>query len=51
MDVVLESKFASRLQPHQCEGIIFLYKCLMGFQPYVALNESDEQITYGCILA
>ncbi|CAH8573186.1 unnamed protein product [Schistosoma haematobium] len=51
VDVVLESKFASRLQPHQCEGIIFLYKCLMGFQPYVALNESDERITYGCILA
>ncbi|KAH9583762.1 DNA repair and recombination protein rad54b, variant 2 [Schistosoma haematobium] len=51
VDVVLESKFASRLQPHQCEGIIFLYKCLMGFQPYVALNESDAQITYGCILA
>ncbi|CAH8604256.1 unnamed protein product [Schistosoma rodhaini] len=51
VDVVLESKFASRLQPHQCEGIIFLYKCLMGFQPYVALNESDAQSTYGCILA
>ncbi|CAH8544078.1 unnamed protein product [Heterobilharzia americana] len=51
VDVILESKFASRLQSHQREGVIFLYKCLMGFQPYVAVNESISRNVYGCILA
>ncbi|KAH8870168.1 DNA repair and recombination protein RAD54B [Schistosoma japonicum] len=51
VDVVLESKFASRLHPHQREGIIFLYKCLMGFQPYVGLDDSTSHSIHGCILA
>ncbi|KAK4470124.1 hypothetical protein MN116_005708 [Schistosoma mekongi] len=51
VDVVLESKFASRLHPHQREGIIFLYKCLMGYQPYVGLDDSTPHSTHGCILA
>ncbi|CAH8858496.1 unnamed protein product [Trichobilharzia szidati] len=51
VDVALESKFASRLQPHQRDGVIFLYKCLMGYQPYVAINDSITGNIYGCILA
>ncbi|KAF7241694.1 hypothetical protein EG68_11288 [Paragonimus skrjabini miyazakii] len=33
-DVVLESQFAKRLRPHQKEGIIFLYECVMGFRSH-----------------
>lgn len=32
VDVVLEPQFARRLLPHQRDGVVFLYECVMGFR-------------------
>ncbi|KAF5397654.1 hypothetical protein PHET_08719, partial [Paragonimus heterotremus] len=62
-DVVLESQFAKRLRPHQREGIVFLYECVMGFRSHrlpgqvsCLLSASDfdsptNTPVCGCILA
>ena len=32
VDVVVDPHLASQLRPHQQEGIVFLYECVMGFR-------------------
>ncbi|CAH8522300.1 unnamed protein product [Dicrocoelium dendriticum] len=32
VDVILEPQFACRLLPHQKDGVVFLYECVMGFR-------------------
>lgn len=59
VDVILDAKFTARLQAHQCEGVKFIYKCLMGFQTdldgfdrFKTGNLMNKSINvYGCILA
>ncbi|KAF6780286.1 hypothetical protein AHF37_00272 [Paragonimus kellicotti] len=62
-DVALESQFARRLRPHQREGIIFLYECVMGFRSHRLSGRASCSLSaydfdsptgnpvYGCILA
>ncbi|TGZ63222.1 hypothetical protein CRM22_007045 [Opisthorchis felineus] len=63
MDVALDPRFTSRLRPHQKEGVVFLYQCIMGFlskslpsNPLSSvLSDTHEPVgngpIYGCILA
>ena len=32
MDVVVDPHLASLLRPHQQEGVVFLYECVLGFR-------------------
>ncbi|XP_060068607.1 DNA repair and recombination protein RAD54B-like [Ylistrum balloti] len=34
VDVVVDPHIASHLRPHQREGVIFLYECIMGFRDF-----------------
>ncbi|XP_050390959.1 DNA repair and recombination protein RAD54B [Patella vulgata] len=34
VDVVVDPYLTSQLRPHQREGVLFMYKCVMGFQDY-----------------
>ncbi|KAG5451677.1 DNA repair and recombination protein rad54b [Clonorchis sinensis] len=63
MDVALDPRFTSRLRPHQKEGLVFLYQCIMGFSSKSlpsnplssVLSDTHEPVEngpiYGCILA
>ncbi|OON19538.1 protein, SNF2 family, partial [Opisthorchis viverrini] len=63
MDVALDPRFTSRLRPHQKEGLVFLYQCIMGFSSKAlpsnslssVLSDTYEPVEngpiYGCILA
>jgi DNA repair and recombination protein RAD54B len=32
IDVVVDPYLAAHLRPHQREGVVFLYECVMGFR-------------------
>lgn len=34
VDVVVDPYLASKLRPHQREGVIFLYECVMGMRAF-----------------
>ena len=34
VDVVVDPYIANRLRPHQKDGVVFLYECVMGFRGY-----------------
>ncbi len=34
MDVVVDPHLSSLLRPHQREGVVFLYQCIMGMKGY-----------------
>ncbi|CAL8095760.1 unnamed protein product [Calicophoron daubneyi] len=40
VDVFLDGQLARRLRPHQKEGVIFLYECVMGFRSLPLVTES-----------
>ena len=34
VDVVVDPYLANQLRPHQKDGVLFLYECVMGFKNY-----------------
>ena len=34
VDVVVDPRLSSQLRPHQREGVVFLYQCLMGMRDF-----------------
>ena len=34
VDIVVDSHLSSHLRPHQRDGVIFLYQCVMAMKPY-----------------
>ena len=47
-DVVVDSFLASKLRPHQRNGVRFLWECVQGMRPDIA---GTANAGYGCILA
>ncbi|KAF2347988.1 hypothetical protein FHG87_021255 [Trinorchestia longiramus] len=43
VDVVLDPHLSSKLRPHQREGVIFLYRCVMGHTGVSAHNDLKEK--------
>lgn len=46
MDVVVDPHLAVHLRPHQREGVVFLYECVMGMRKYPGLGAILAYVYY-----
>lgn len=55
LQVVVDPRLSQHLRPHQREGVVFLYECVMGMRgdSFVGREDDEDQRgdNYGAILA